>query len=46
MPCWHAHAIEAIEDADIFRVSDEPLLSKLGLGRTTAAVVPAQTGSQ
>ncbi len=34
MPCWHAHAIEAAEDAVVFRVSDEPLLTKLGLVRT------------
>jgi len=34
MPCWHAHSIEATEDAVIFRVSDEPLLQKLGLART------------
>jgi gentisate 1,2-dioxygenase len=34
MPCWHAHTIEAPEDAVVLRVSDEPLLAKLGLGRT------------
>ena len=34
MPCWHAHAIEAVEDAVVFRVTDEPILSKLGLVRT------------
>jgi len=34
MPCWHAHAIEAVEDAVIFRVTDEPILAKLGLVRT------------
>jgi gentisate 1,2-dioxygenase len=33
MPCWHAHAIEAPEDTVVLRVSDEPLLAKLGLGR-------------
>jgi gentisate 1,2-dioxygenase len=33
-PCWHAHAIHATEDADIFRVSDQPLLAKLGLTRS------------
>jgi gentisate 1,2-dioxygenase len=33
MPCWHAHAIEAVEDAVVFQVSDEPLLTKLGLAR-------------
>jgi gentisate 1,2-dioxygenase len=37
MPCWHAHAIEAVEDAVVFRVCDEPLLAKLGLVRTVAA---------
>jgi gentisate 1,2-dioxygenase len=34
MPCWHAHAIEAVEDTVVFRVTDEPLLAKLGLMRT------------
>jgi len=33
VPCWHDHAIEAPADTDIFRVSDAPLLAKLGLGR-------------
>jgi len=36
MPCWHAHAIEAADDAVVFRVTDEPLLAKLGLVRTAA----------
>ena len=36
MPCWHAHAIEALEDTVLFRVTDEPLLAKLGLARTAA----------
>jgi gentisate 1,2-dioxygenase len=36
LPCWHAHAIEAGEDATILRVSDEPLLAKLGLAKTAA----------
>jgi gentisate 1,2-dioxygenase len=36
VPCWHTHAIEAVEDAVIFRVSDEPLLKKLGLARNGA----------
>jgi gentisate 1,2-dioxygenase len=34
MPCWHAHAIEAAEDAVVLRVSDEPLMTKVGLLRT------------
>ncbi|MPZ56139.1 MAG: cupin domain-containing protein [Rhizobiales bacterium] len=34
MPCWHAHSYQAETDAVIFRVSDEPLLAKLGLTRT------------
>jgi gentisate 1,2-dioxygenase len=34
MPCWHAHAIEAVEDTVLLRVSDEPLMSKVGLLRT------------
>src|SRR5438477_1826171 len=36
VPCWHAHGIEALADAIVFRVSDEPLLRKLGLSRTEA----------
>jgi gentisate 1,2-dioxygenase len=36
MPCWHAHGIEALEDMVVFRVSDEPVLAKLGLARTAA----------
>jgi len=34
MPCWHAHSYQAATDAVIFRVSDEPLLARLGLVRT------------
>ena len=34
LPCWHAHVIEAPADTTLLRVSDEPLLSKLGLART------------
>jgi gentisate 1,2-dioxygenase len=34
VPCWHEHAIDAPEDAIVLRVSDEPLLAKLGLGKT------------
>jgi gentisate 1,2-dioxygenase len=34
MPCWYAHAIEALEDTVVFRVSDEPILTKLGLARS------------
>jgi len=34
LPCWHEHAIEAGEDTIILRVSDEPLLTKLGLAKT------------
>jgi gentisate 1,2-dioxygenase len=33
VPCWHAHSIEALDDAVVFQVSDEPLLAKLGLAR-------------
>jgi gentisate 1,2-dioxygenase len=36
MPCWHAHAIEGAEDTVVLRVSDEPLLAKLGLLRAAA----------
>jgi gentisate 1,2-dioxygenase len=34
MPCWHAHAIEAPEDAVVFKVTDAPIFEKLGLART------------
>ncbi|MCC6889471.1 MAG: cupin domain-containing protein [Hyphomicrobiales bacterium] len=34
MPCWHAHAIEAAEDAVVFKVSDDPIFEKLGFART------------
>jgi gentisate 1,2-dioxygenase len=34
MPCWHEHGYQAESDCVIFRVSDEPLLAKLGLART------------
>ena len=34
MPSWHAHAIKAPEDAVVLRVSDEPLMTKVGLLRT------------
>jgi len=34
MPCWHAHTIEATQDMTLLRVSDEPLLAKLGLARS------------
>jgi gentisate 1,2-dioxygenase len=37
IPCWHAHRIEAPEDTVVFRVSDAPLLKKLGLERTAPA---------
>jgi gentisate 1,2-dioxygenase len=36
LPCWHEHAVDAPEDTIVFRVSDEPLLAKLGLARTAA----------
>jgi gentisate 1,2-dioxygenase len=31
VPCWHAHSLTAAEDAIVFRVTDEPLLAKVGL---------------
>jgi gentisate 1,2-dioxygenase len=34
MPSWHSHTIEAPENTVLFRVTDEPLLSKLGLLKT------------
>ncbi len=36
VPCWHEHAVEAVEDTSILRVSDEPLLAKLGLSKSAA----------
>ena len=37
VPCWHPHGYVADSDAVIFRVSDEPLLARLGLARTQPA---------
>lgn len=37
VPCWHAHSIDVPDDSTIFRVSDEPLLEKLGLMRTASS---------
>ena len=34
VPCWHAHALEAEEDAVVFQVTDAPLLEKVGLVKT------------
>jgi gentisate 1,2-dioxygenase len=34
MPCWHGHTIEAVADMTLLRVSDEPLLARLGLVRS------------
>jgi gentisate 1,2-dioxygenase len=34
VPCWHSHTIEAPENTIVFKVSDEPILAKLGLSRT------------
>jgi gentisate 1,2-dioxygenase len=31
VPCWHAHVLEAEEDSILLRVTDEPLLAKVGL---------------
>jgi gentisate 1,2-dioxygenase len=36
VPCWHRHSIDAPDDSTIFRVSDEPLLEKLGLMKTAS----------
>jgi gentisate 1,2-dioxygenase len=33
VPCWHEHAVDAPRDTTLLRVSDEPLLAKLGLAR-------------
>jgi gentisate 1,2-dioxygenase len=37
VPCWHAHSIVAPDDSTIFRVTDAPILEKLGLMKTAAA---------
>jgi gentisate 1,2-dioxygenase len=34
VPCWHAHTLTADEDAVLLRVTDEPLLAKVGLVKT------------
>jgi gentisate 1,2-dioxygenase len=34
VPCWHPHALVADEDAVVLRVTDEPLLAKVGLVKT------------
>ena len=34
VPCWHAHSLAAEEDTIVFRVTDEPLLAKVGLIKT------------
>lgn len=34
VPCWHTHSIVADTDTILLRVSDEPLLRKVGLVRT------------
>jgi gentisate 1,2-dioxygenase len=34
VPCWHAHTLEAAEDTIVLRVTDEPLLAKVGLVKT------------
>jgi gentisate 1,2-dioxygenase len=37
VPCWHAHSLEAEENAIVFQVTDEPLLAKVGLVKTAKA---------
>jgi gentisate 1,2-dioxygenase len=34
VPCWHPHALVADEHAVVLRVTDEPLLAKVGLVKT------------
>jgi gentisate 1,2-dioxygenase len=41
VPCWHEHSWEALEDALVLRVSDEPLLRALGFLRGAEFEVPA-----
>ena len=40
------HVGEASADTDIFRVSDEPLLAKLGLSRSAEGAMPGEAGIQ
>ena len=37
VPCWHAHTIEAEGDMTMLRVSDEPILAKLGLMKSAGS---------
>jgi gentisate 1,2-dioxygenase len=36
VPCWHSHTITAEGDTILLRVTDEPLLARVGLVRTAA----------
>ncbi len=44
VPCWHQHAIKADADAILLRVTDEPLLRKVGLVRTGDALSSVMPG--
>jgi gentisate 1,2-dioxygenase len=41
VPCWHEHSWEALEDALVLRVSDEPVMRALGFLRGPEWEVPA-----
>ena len=41
VPCWHKHEITADADTILLRVSDEPLLRKVGLVRHAARRAPS-----
>jgi gentisate 1,2-dioxygenase len=41
VPCWHEHSWEALEDALVLRVSDEPVMRALGFLRGREWEVPA-----
>jgi gentisate 1,2-dioxygenase len=44
-PAWRPHFHEAAEDALVFRVTDEPVLQKLGFYREAGAAATLSTSS-
>jgi gentisate 1,2-dioxygenase len=45
VPCWHEHSWEALGDALLLRVSDEPVLRALGFLRGRELELPAALGA-
>jgi gentisate 1,2-dioxygenase len=43
VPCWHEHSWEALEDALVLRVTDEPVLRALGFLRGSPWELPTAT---